>query len=359
MKIALVVERFEPGDGGVEQVAWQVAGGLAAAGLEVDVLCRKAREHPAVRVRTLSVPAFWQPLRVLAFSRAAAYATRRDRWDVVHSFTRTRHQDVYRAGGGSHADYLSRAHRGVARALRRASPRHAVLLGIERAVFADARQIIQCNSEMVRREIATRHGVAGERLVVIRNGVDLARFAPSPPAPRRAPVWLFVGSGFHRKGLDVALAALAASRAAPEARLVVAGRDDPAPHRRLAARLGLGDRVQFTGIRHEIETLYAEADALVLPTRYDAFANVCLEAMAAGLPVVTSAANGAAEVIGEAGFVIDDPEDAPAFARALDVLADPAERHRRGEAARAIAETLSWPSQIAALLDLYRRVARR
>lgn len=359
MRLALVVERFEPAAGGVEQVAWRVARGLAAAGVEVDVLARQGTPMPRVRLVTLPVPRAWQPLRVLAFSHAAATAARRTPYDVVHSLTRTRHQDVYRAGGGSHADYLSRAHRGAALAMRRLSPRHAVLCGIERAVFADDAQIIQCNSDMVLREISARYGVTAARLVVIRNGVDPERFVPTPRRERRAPVWLFVGSGFHRKGLDVALRAFATARLSPDATLVVAGRDDAGPWRARAAALGVGDRVRFAGVRTDIEMLYTEADALILPTRYDAFANVCLEAMAAGLPVVTSSANGAAELLAPCGLVVQDPEDVTGFARALDALSDPAERARLGSAARAVAETLSWESHVAQLLALYAKVARR
>lgn len=357
MKIALVVERFEPSPGGVEQVVWQVARALVEAGDTVCVLARRARSMPGVRLVALEVPAVWQPWRVLAFSRAAAAATRAGRHDLVHSFTRTRWQDVYRAGGGSHADYLERSHHGIALALRRLSPRHVTLLALERAVFADSRQFVQCNSAMVRDEIARRHGVPESRLVVIHNGVDLARFRPATHGSRPVPTFLLVGSGFHRKGVDVALRALAASRSSRSV-LAVVGRDDPGAMRALATRLGVAGRVRFEPPRPAVESLYATADALLLPTRYDAFANVTLEAMASGIPAVTSAANGAAEIVDAGGIVIDDPEDVNGFARALDVLDDPRERARLGVAARSIAERFSWPAHVERLRALYARVVR-
>jgi UDP-glucose:(heptosyl)LPS alpha-1,3-glucosyltransferase len=324
-----------------------------------------------VRVR---VPAFWQPLRVLAFSRAAARASRAAEGSpLVHSFSRTLHQDVYRAGGGSHADYLERAHGPLAARARRLSPRHAVLLEIERRVFADPRQWIQCGSGMVRDEIARRYGLAasgpGARLVVIPNGVDVERFDPERNAPARAalrgelgaaggaPVWLLLGSGWLRKGLDTALAALARARD-PSARLWVAGRDDPAPWRRRAERLGLAERVRFLGPRPDPERLLAAADGLLLPTRYDAFANAALEAAAAARPVVTSGANGAAECVAPAAAVIADPEDTAGFAAALDRLADPGERARLGAAGRRLALEHSWPRHVERLRALYARVAR-
>jgi UDP-glucose:(heptosyl)LPS alpha-1,3-glucosyltransferase len=387
VKVALVVERFRPGTGGVENVAWMVAHGLADDGIDLHVLAREASPDAKVPVRTLAVPRAWQPLRVLAFSRAAARAGADGAFDVVHSFTRTLHQDVYRAGGGSHADYLARrpgALGSAGQALRRASPRHATLLWIESRVFADPRQLIQCNSEMVRGELRRRYGVPDERLVVIRNPVDTDRFSPRRRAGLDAPgpVWLFVGTGFPRKGLDTALRALAAARA-PDAALWVVGRDASAPWQALADRLGVGDRVRFLGPRAELETLYASADALVLPTRYDAFSNVCLEAAASGLPVVTSGANGAAELVRPArpggfagtsgaahagpdeaaagdrpGLVVEDPEDVAGFARALDALRAPDARARMGRAARAVAERHSLAAHVAALRALYARVRR-
>jgi len=360
VKIALVVERFEPGRGGVESVAWNVARGLAAAGDTVHVLARRGVDAPGVVLARLRVAAFWQPWRVLAFSHAVDGAVATGHFDVVHSFTRTLHQDVYRAGGGSHADYLER--RGgspLVRTLRRLSPRHATLLAIEHRVFADPHQLVQCNSEMVRREIAIRHRVPDVRLAVLWNGVDLARFRPPPARPLRgAPVWLLVGSGFARKGVDTALRALAAARSRAS-ELWIAGRDAPGEARALAARLGVAERVRFLGERADVESLYAEADALLLPTRYDAFANACLEAAACGLPVVTSGANGAADLLRDSARVVADPEDVAGFAAALDALEEPSLRAALGAAGRAIAERHGWPAHVAALRALYARVRGR
>lgn len=366
MRVALVIERFVAHGGGVESVAWNVAGALARRGLEVHVLARQGDPHPAATLHPLAVPRFWQPLRVAAFSWAAARCAAREGFDVVHAFSRTLHQDVYRAGGGSHADYLARAHGPWGRRLRRLSPRHALLLAIERRVFSDPQQLIQCNSAMVREQIATRYDVPAERLVVIANGVDLERFHPSrrsgadrvreATATPGGPAWLFVGSGFARKGLDVALRALAL--AGDAGTLWVAGRDAVGPWRRRAEALGVAHRVRFLGPRSDLPDLYAAADALLLPTRYDAFANVCLEALASGLPVVTSGANGAAPVAARAGIVVEDPEDAPGFAKALERLADPAARDELSARARPVAEAHGWDTHAEALCALYERVRR-
>jgi UDP-glucose:(heptosyl)LPS alpha-1,3-glucosyltransferase len=375
MRIALIIERFDPGGGGVEGVAWNVARGLVEAGEEVHVFARRVAPRPPrpaaggeIRVHRIRASGAWQPLRVIGFSRAVARAAPRGSFDVVHSFSRTRHQDVFRAGGGSHADYMERVHAGLGLRARRLSPRNVTLLAIERGVFGDPSQMIQCNSEMVRDELVARYALPMDRLVVILNGVDLERFHPSrrqavgervreSVGGGAGPVWLLAGNGFRRKGVDTALRALARGGPA-DAVLWVAGADPAPPWRRLADELGVGRRVRFLGPRSDLEDIYAAADALILPTRYDAFANVCLEAAAAGLAVVTSGANGAARWIGEAGLVVDDPEDFTGFAKALDALADPMTREQLGAAARRRAEALGWPEHVRALRGLYERVRR-
>ena len=363
MRVALVIERFEPGIGGAENVAWRVAAGLRDAGDEVHVVARRAAAQPGVVLHRVRVPAFWQPLRVLAFSRAAARAAPRGDYDVVYSLSRTRHQDLFRAGAGSHLDYLRRRHATPARQLRRFSPRHAVLADCERRVFSDASQRIVCNSEMVRREIAARHRVAPARLCLIRNGVAFERFAGAGHERARLRgelaagsdvVFVLAGSGFARKGLDTALRALA--RAALPAQLWVAGGDDTGAWRRLARALGVAGRVRFLGFRADLPAVFAAADALLLPTRYDAFANVCLEAAAAGLPVVTSGANGAAELFADGGGIVVQPDDVAGFAAALEALGEPGARRRLGEAARAVAAAHGWEAHVAALRALFAQV---
>lgn len=369
MRIALFIERFEPRRGGVENVAWTVAHDLARAGDEVHVIARRASAESQVRVHQVDVSDRWQPLRVLGFSRATARVAPRGSFDVVYSLARTAHQDVYRAGAGSHANYMERRYRKMLGSLYKLSPRHAVLLAIERRVFRDSSQTVQCGSEMVRRELQQRYAIPSERLVVVRNGVDLARFRQTPEEreTQRARlrtelgigdqlVWLFAGSGFARKGLDTALRALARTECG-DSQLWVVGADRPSAWVRLAGSLGVAPRVHFLGFREDMPALYAAADALVLPTRYDACANVCFEAAAAGIPVVTTASNGAAEVLAGGGFTISDPEDSIAVAAALDTLSDPDTRARMGDAAYAAAGGLDWSEHVTRLRSLFAELA--
>jgi UDP-glucose:(heptosyl)LPS alpha-1,3-glucosyltransferase len=368
VRVALVVERFEPGAGGVENAAWQLARGLARAGDRVHVIARRGTEGagPGVQLERVAVPRAWQPLRVLAFSRAAARAAQRADCDLVYSLARTQQQDVYRAGAGSHQDYLEHRYAGAALHLRRLSPRHAALLALERRALGGGTRRVECRSEMVRAQLARRYGLTAQRSAVLPGGVDLEAFQPARreregPALRRAlgagagPVWLFAGSGFARKGLDVALRAFAAG-GPRQSWLWIAGADPPRPWLRLARALGVGERVRFLGFRRDLAALMAAADALLLPTRYDAFANVCLEAAAAGLPVATSRANGAAELFAGCGPAPLEPEDAAGFAAALEALSERGARERWGAAARAVAERHGWDAHVAALRALFAAV---
>jgi UDP-glucose:(heptosyl)LPS alpha-1,3-glucosyltransferase len=165
---------------------------------------------------------------------------------------------------------------------------------------------------------------------------------------------ILVGSGFERKGAAIAVraaAALAKARA-DVTRLAVIGRGRPGPYQRLARALGVADRVSFTGPVTDVRPWYAAADALILPTIYDPFANVCLEALACGVPVVTSAANGAAEILNQdVGAVIEDASDADGFARALGRLWTMG--GDRAPACRAVAERFSEDRQVAETLAVY------
>ena len=319
--------------------------------------------HPGVIDHRLPLPPLPAALRPLALAALAARVAAAPGWDVVQSHERTLRQDVYRAGEGSHRAYLEAVAPTASRRLR-----HRVMLALERRVFARTPEIVAL-SQAGRVEIARLHGVADERLSVVYNGVDLERFHPRVRAAHRAAAraearvttsaWtlLFAGSGFERKGLDVALAALRALDDA-SARLVVIGRGDVGRYRALAGELGVAERVTWLGVRPDIERWYAAADVLVLPTRYEPFGNVHLEALATGLPVVTSRAAGGAEVIDARCGAVVDPRSPEALAAAVAGLRgrSPAELEA---AARAAAEPFTFRRQVSELERLYKRVVGR
>jgi UDP-glucose:(heptosyl)LPS alpha-1,3-glucosyltransferase len=190
------------------------------------------------------------------------------------------------------------------------NPYHHYVLSAEKQLFTSPRlKAVVCNSHMVKQEIRKWFGVPEERLHVIYSGIDSSAFAPldhearaafrrSRGMPVEAFVFLFVGSGFGRKGLANAIQALA--QLPRNCHLWVLGEDRfLSRHEKLAASLGLGYRVRFMGGQTDVKPWYGAADAFVLPTHYDPFPNAALEAWASGLPVITSSKSGAAELVRE------------------------------------------------------------
>jgi UDP-glucose:(heptosyl)LPS alpha-1,3-glucosyltransferase len=251
------------------------------------------------------------------------------------------------------------------------SPFHRTLLALEKRLFQDpALKLVIANSRQVQAEVIRHYQVDPKKIRVIYNGVDRERFSPQRLAALQdnvlreldlgpeSPTILFVGSGFKRKGLHFLIEALPRLQQR-ESLLLVVGQGRTAPYERLARELGVAPRVRFLGPQPRVERFYAAARVLALPTIYDPCSNVVLEALAGGLPVVTSAANGAAEFIqpGLNGAVLARPDDTPALAAALDEYLDrAADPLVRQAATRAVAD-LSWPRSVAETLAALQSLA--
>ena len=171
-------------------------------------------------------------------------------------------------------------------------------------------------------------------------------------------VFLFVGSGFRRKGLPQLMRALGGVR---DARLVVVGADKELEHlRRAAEHANLADRVHFAGGQDDVKPWYGMADCFVLPTLYDPFPNAALEAMACGLPLITSVQCGAAELVesGVEGYVCQDPLDVVELARCLNLAAAAGQAQRMGAAARRKVEPFDLAGMAQQLTRLYADLLR-
>jgi UDP-glucose:(heptosyl)LPS alpha-1,3-glucosyltransferase len=367
--------------GGTERYLDRLAAFLAARGHEVTIVCRSHAEppHPAVRFEVLHGLALGGAWRTWSFARAVERHLRGRRADLVLGLGRTWTQDVLRLGGGCQETYLELAHRATLtpgqRLLGGGAWKHALAVRIERRALADAATHVIVNSEMVRRDVRARHGLEDGRITVLGNGVDLGRFHPDlarglGAAKRRELgldarrcVLLFLGTGYARKGLDLVLAAFARIAAArPETVLLVAGFDSARRSwEARAAELGVGARTRFLGGTLAPEALYAAADLYLLPTRYDPFAHSTLEALAAGLPVLTSPRNGAAELItaGREGECVAPEAGAEALAERLLAWVEPERRRAGALAARALAEQHGEESKFLAAERLFARLAGR
>jgi glycosyltransferase involved in cell wall biosynthesis len=230
-------------------------------------------------------------------------------------------------------------------------------------------------SRRIRRDLVTRHGVPDSRITVIPNGVDTARFAPDRAGVGRDEVrrrlgiadgLLLLGAAHNLrlKGMDNAIRALSLLRASamkPEPHLAIAGGAPDPFWRALATRLGVADRVHFLGQVDDMVPLYGAADVYVHPTRWDACSLSTIEAGAAGLPVITTAMNGAAELIedGRTGFVLRDPEDVGTLADHLRRLSDPVLRRQIGDAALAASSGHDIRDNLRAVEAVLVRMARQ
>ena len=356
MKI-LVVCRPLTFHGGIERATAGFLGGLVEHGDAVSLLSAGLDPRlPGVTHRRLHVPPSPPPLRPLMLAAAVSLARRRGTWDVVQSHERTFGQDVYRAGEGCHRAWLA------ARGRRGRGAYNAVVLALERRVFTTTPRIVAI-ARAGKAEIETLYGVPPGRVHVVYNGVDHARFDPArigrdrarvraeAGLPADATTLLFVGSGFERKGLATAIDALALVPG--DARLVVIGKGDIAAYHARAERLGLGRRVAWLGPRPDVERWYGAADVVVLPTIYEPFGNVHLEALASGVPIVTTSRAGGAEIVGKDCGAVVPPAEAPAIAEAVAQLRDrPREALR--DACRAAAAPFTYAAQVLGFHAIYR-----
>jgi UDP-glucose:(heptosyl)LPS alpha-1,3-glucosyltransferase len=358
MRIGLMSRRFDPAGGGTERDLLITARILAAAGHQVTIYAADVRaSSPEFMVRGLPALPPGRALRLLAFSTRAAATARREGAELVLSFARTMNADILRSGGSAHSSYMRAARRwqtGAEAIAMRCSPYHRLQAWIERRGYASARlQRVIAVSELVRRDLIETFALEPAMVATLYNGVDLERFKPQSDTrsrleirdelgiPRSAAVAIFVGNGFSRKGLRLLIEAWPALAA--DTYLIVVGTDrKAASYARLAARLGVGERILFLSARQDIERLFAAADALALPSLFEPFGNVVIEAMAAGLPALCTTLSGVSEIMPAEmrSSVVADPTNIAELAARLQSMLGLSPSLR--EVARGTAEKFTW-----------------
>ena len=320
MKIALVRKNYTH-YGGAENYLKLVADGLVSRGHEVRIFSSGdwPEEYSVKKISSFRKPSF---LSNVLFAAKSRRELQRGPADCILSFERTYFQDIYRAGDGCHREWLNK--RGILESrLKRISfglnPHHRVLLFLENKCFMNSKKII-ANSMMVKKDIMKHYRVDDAKIEVIYNGVDIERFRPVKKEEKAVirerlnikeeKVVLFAGADFKRKGLPVLLRAFSLIKR-DGVRLIVAGKRPKSEFVSMAKKLGIEKEVTFWGPEKKIEQLYSVADLFVLPTIYDPFSNATLEAMASGVAVITTADNGASEIIEDNvhGYVLKDPLD--------------------------------------------------
>ena len=361
--IALVIFRLAPA-GGLEQHCLRLGALLQSRGCEVTIVTTRPAPTPGLAVESLPVRGRTNHGRLAAFAEDAARATA-GRFDVTVAFHAIPGFDVI---------FCADPSRSNPPAAKRWLPRYATYARLERAAFAPGRlgRALLLSRAQVE-GFARNAGAPRDRLTLLAPTVDRTRAAPATPADRGAArarlgleagviAWLWVGLQPNTKGLDRALKALAA---VPGARLLVAGLDPAgrshAEVQRLAERLGVAARVTWLGFLDNagLTSAMAAADLLVHPARADVTGGVILEAMANGLPVITTAVCGFGEHVekADAGVVLAEPFRQPALTSALQAVT-PADLARWSKAATAYAGDPALFSGLEVAADLVLEAAR-
>ena len=368
-RIALVRARYTP-YGGAERFVANALEALQANGVPITLVTRAWQQQgnmSALICDPFYIGNIW---RDWGFARAVCGVLARERFDLVQSHERITCCDVYRAGDGVHREWLAQRTRTLSwlsRAKITLNPYHAYTRYAEEKLFRSAKlKAVICNSHMVKNEIQHWFQTPAAKLHVIYSGVDTQRFHPRLRALHRAAfraqhgiaadavVYLYVGSGFERKGVARLIQAFAGLPAI--ANLLIVGKDkQQARYERLAIDCGVAQRTRFLGALADVAPCYGAADVFVLPTLYDPFPNVIFEAMASGLPVITSTKSGGAELIraGSNGFVCD-ALDVAALAQHMQTLLDSACQQSMGIAARATVADFTLNAMSVRLGLLYR-----
>jgi UDP-glucose:(heptosyl)LPS alpha-1,3-glucosyltransferase len=321
------VRRGYSASGGAESYLKRLACGLVELG------------HTALLLTTTDWPASDWPfgeIRHLRARSASGFADELEalrpkvQTDVLMSLERICSCDVYRAGDGVHQAWLSRRaayEKPWKKLFRGFNRKHSEILRLEKVLLDDRRaERVITNSQMVKNEIVDVYNYRPDRIDVIRNGVPLNEFKFDPAVRDKARnelglgadevAVLFVGSGWERKGLRFAIQAVESIKNR-KLRLLVAGRGYQSEFQT--------SRTRFLGEITDLRSIYAAADFFILPTIYDPFSNASLEALASGLPVITTRANGFSEVMEDKihGSIVDRADDIPALRNAIEIWADP------------------------------------
>lgn len=352
MRVAVIRRRIHS-FGGAEAYADKLINGLEKRGVDVEVIAEEYCGKGKAKFYPVRLPRFSLIPGLILFNIACRKILEKEKFDIVHSLERTWPQDIYRAGEGCHREFMK-----TLSFKERISPKHSLMLYMEKNVFNNSRYIM-ANSERVKREIIAHYHIPEGRIKVIYTGVDTEKFNPLYISNLKKDEFsiLFAGSGFKRKGLELLIKALAKT-GHTYFRLLVAGKGDSGYYNKLARSLGISGKIKFLGIVKEMDMLYASADLVVLPTLYEPFSNVCLEAMACGIPALTTRVNGVSEILegNLKELIIEDPFDTDEISNKLKVFSSKDKREAFSPAVRQLAEKLSLPNHIDEVIKLYESV---
>ncbi len=350
MKIAIIRRYVGFSLGGAESYAANCAIELKKLGHDVTVIADKCLLS---NVDFLRAPVFGRGsfIKNLSFFLSVKRVIKSSEFDFIYACSRNVPSHLIRISDPLHIKWMQQRYGTTLNQVMKFTPRHSLLLWLEKISIEKAEFGVVTNSGLVKKHVAHSYNYPENRIYPIHNGVNFERFNLNIRKDRYKirsqlgvkssgeKLLIFVGSDWKRKGLDILIEAL--KMLPKNIRLIVAG----------GKKRQSGKRIRFLGHVRNIERLYAASDLLVIPTRYDPFSNVVLEALSSGLPVITTRWNGASEIIceGKTGLVTD--LNAAALAEAiinlLEKCPDPETCHNS-------VKHLTWQKHVEELLSLYK-----
>lgn len=382
VKIALVILHADPARGGAERYTIDLAAALVKRGHDVSLLASSFAEAiQGVQQHRLDAGGATRARRYVQFLDSLDAHLESNHYDIVHAMLPVRRSDIYHPHAGLAAEALAHGHlkyqaaipRKLSKLANRFNRRRQKFAEVERALLDSPRPpVVLCLSDYVKKTVR-RHfpRLPEERLAKLFNATDLDRFNPTkrPMAGQElrqrfgispeCVVGLMMAQDFQRKGLKESIIGMA-DVSDSRLRLLVAGKEDSASYRRLAATLGVERQICFAGATNDPYAFYKAADFLILPTWHDPCSLVVLEAIAMGVPVISTALNGACEIIETDihGYVISDPANRSAIAEAVRKMLEPERLNRMSAACILQRSALAYGKHLDAIEEIYRRIKR-
>ena len=379
IRFAIGLRDFSGKKGGAERYLVDLCTRLANEGHEVHVYAEhRDEENPGISFHSVKTIPFPRSIRLLSFATRATKAIEKGNYDITFGVGNTLKADILQPHGGVHWAWFWRSLEAyenpalwVVKFLGRVfSPKQWVSGWVENAPYQGKRlRAIVAISDMVKQDMMRWYRIPEERIHVVYNGVDIERFHPRNRQYREEIrrrhgigedlVILFVSNNFRMKGLNVLIKALAKVKkgSPPPFKLLVLGRDHQDSPLRLAREKEIAEEVIFAGSTSEPEKYYGASDLLVHPTFYDACSLTVLEALASGLPVITTHSNGASGIItqGQEGFVISDPREDQSLAETISFFLNREKLEKASIAARRLAESYSLEKNWREMDSLFRK----
>ncbi|MBM3192052.1 MAG: glycosyltransferase family 4 protein [Chlamydiae bacterium] len=360
--------------GGLEKYTWRIASGFAKRGLSVTLITagtpKDTLEHTHLHFHTLPCHARLSVFKIQEFDKKVSSYLKKSSCDLIFGMDRNRFQTHLRLGNGIHRAFLeTRAPTDsfFKRLVTPLNPLHRLILSMEKEAIEHPKlRCLFTNSHMVKNEVLRYYKVDPQKIHVVHNGVEwyeLQRDFETWVEKKTALAsqlhldpttyhFLFIGNGYKRKGLDVLLHALSLLPH-EDFHLSVLGKEKHLSHYLAKThKLGLSKKVSFYGQTPDVRKFYQLCDSLVIPSFYDPFANVTVEALAMGLLVVSSRSNGGHEVLTpDNGLTLDTLLDLSCLAEALKKALSHPKTYLRSQSIRNSIKHLDFSHQISSIIE--------